>query len=147
MVAIPCLLPLFRPPTADFRFLSDVTRNLLQVEQSGPQAGVNLLPLVYDLLLSLAAATLAQTTSRVEGRHGPIKRNPMRLVLAICSIIVMTTTLSSATASEPRPNILFIAVDDMRCELGCYVATHVQSPNLDRLASAEGGVQGEHGSQ
>src|SRR3569623_916810 len=38
--------------------------------------------------------------------------------------------------AEDRPNVLFIAVDDMRCELGCYGATHVHTPNLDRLAAS-----------
>jgi len=33
-----------------------------------------------------------------------------------------------------RPNVLFIAVDDLRPEFGAYGATHVQSPHLDRLA-------------
>lgn len=35
-----------------------------------------------------------------------------------------------------RPNVLFIAVDDMRCELGCYGAGHVLTPNLDKLAAS-----------
>ena len=34
-----------------------------------------------------------------------------------------------------HPNILFICVDDLRTELGCYGNDLIHSPNLDRLAS------------
>ena len=34
-----------------------------------------------------------------------------------------------------KPNVLFICVDDLRPELGCYGADYIQSPNIDRLAS------------
>ena len=35
-----------------------------------------------------------------------------------------------------RLNVLMIAVDDMRPELGCYGSEQVKSPNIDRLASS-----------
>lgn len=34
-----------------------------------------------------------------------------------------------------KPNILFIAIDDLRPELGCYGSIIAVTPNLDALAS------------
>lgn len=39
---------------------------------------------------------------------------------------------------ERRPNVLFVAVDDLNCRLGCYGDKLAKSPNIDRVA--EGGV-------
>jgi len=38
-------------------------------------------------------------------------------------------------AGKKRPNVLFIAVDDLRPQLGCYGHEQMISPNIDRLAS------------
>ncbi|MES2593829.1 MAG: sulfatase [Verrucomicrobiota bacterium] len=40
----------------------------------------------------------------------------------------------SSFAAEPRPNVIFIASDDMRPQLGCYGDTTVKTPNIDALA-------------
>ena len=43
-------------------------------------------------------------------------------------------TLISVVAKS-QPNVLFIAVDDLRPELGCFGCKHIHSPHLDKLAS------------
>ncbi|MGI8783654.1 MAG: sulfatase-like hydrolase/transferase [Acidobacteriota bacterium] len=49
---------------------------------------------------------------------------------------LVSSERSEARAAEPKrqPNILFIAVDDLRAEFGAYGADYIHSPNLDRLA-------------
>ena len=43
---------------------------------------------------------------------------------------------SGLARAADRPNILFIAVDDLRPEFGAYGADYIKSPNLDRLAKS-----------
>jgi arylsulfatase A-like enzyme len=43
---------------------------------------------------------------------------------------------SLLTAAPKPPNILFIAVDDLRPELGCYGEKTIRSPHIDRLAAS-----------
>ena len=61
----------------------------------------------------------------------------MRPVLIIFLIFLSCTGPEDKnTLSRPnKPNVLFIAVDDLRPELGCYGYDHMHTPNIDRLAS------------
>ena len=56
------------------------------------------------------------------------------LAAAGLSLPAMSLPLSAQPARK-RPNVLFVAVDDLRPELGCYGRTQVVSPNLDELAA------------
>jgi iduronate 2-sulfatase len=55
------------------------------------------------------------------------------VLLFLCCLAVVLLNTSQAAAE--RPNVLFVAVDDLRVELGCYGSAHVKSPNIDKLAS------------
>lgn len=51
-----------------------------------------------------------------------------------CLIMICCCGLSAAAEPITRPNVLFIAVDDLRPEMGCYGNSVVKTPHLDRLA-------------
>lgn len=48
--------------------------------------------------------------------------------------LIFLVFLSLFAQGQKKPNILFIAVDDLRAELGCYGSSIVKSPNMDALA-------------
>ncbi len=56
-----------------------------------------------------------------------------KLVLSCVALLLAAPVFAAAPA--PRPNVLFIAVDDMNNDLGCYGSLQVKSPHLDRLAA------------
>ena len=53
----------------------------------------------------------------------------------VCLTFVLGVVVSSLSGSEERLNVLLIAIDDLRPELGCYSNGHIHSPNIDKLAS------------
>jgi hypothetical protein len=61
--------------------------------------------------------------------------------LAIISLIAAAGPRSFAQASRPavRLNVLFIAIDDLNCHVGCYGYRFAKTPNIDRtgLPAAE----------
>jgi arylsulfatase A-like enzyme len=54
-----------------------------------------------------------------------------RVVIGVVSVLLGISTL----IADDRPNVLFIAVDDLKPTLGCYGDRLAQTPNIDRLAS------------
>ena len=51
----------------------------------------------------------------------------------ILLLVIVSTSVVAQKKSTAKPNILFIAVDDLKPILGCYGNTLVKTPNIDRL--------------
>ena len=49
-------------------------------------------------------------------------------------IVQFTISSSCWAQSNRRPNVLFIAVDDLKPELGCFGNNIIKTPNIDKLA-------------
>lgn len=65
-----------------------------------------------------------------------MKRFSLSLFLLLPGLLWFQAPYAVAQHEEkPRPNVLFIAVDDLRPELGCYGAPQVKTPHIDQLAS------------
>ncbi len=53
---------------------------------------------------------------------------------ALASVFPETAGLFPAAAKSEKRNILFISIDDLRPDLGCYGNSVIKTPNIDRLA-------------
>lgn len=49
-------------------------------------------------------------------------------------LLILLSLWCAGLAQGARTNVLFIAVDDLRPELGCYGAAHMRTPHIDALA-------------
>jgi len=74
----------------------------------------------------LAAPQFAKTV--LGGRRFDLKLG------VLAALVFVFVGSAGGAAPSARPNILFIVVDDLRPELGCYGATQAKTPSIDRLA-------------
>jgi arylsulfatase A-like enzyme len=54
--------------------------------------------------------------------------------VAMLSVLVLPAFAQKALVKPNRPNVLFIAVDDLKPILGCYGDKLAKTPNIDRIA-------------
>jgi len=87
------------------------------------------LPVVIVCVLIIAGTAVALT---IKGTGEVMNKYHIN---SIMTGIMLTGTTTALTAAE-KPNILFIAVDDLKPILGCYGDKQVKSPNIDKLAKA-----------
>jgi len=70
----------------------------------------------------------------VRGTHAPELPSALGIFLTALPLGAFLFLAISATAAN-KPNVLFVAFDDLRPELGCYGSPIAISPNLDALAA------------
>jgi arylsulfatase A-like enzyme len=61
-------------------------------------------------------------------------KTPVQKIALFMACFFRIPSILFAEDPSPKPNVLFIAVDDLRPELGAYGHEQIQSPNMDRLA-------------
>ncbi len=61
-------------------------------------------------------------------------RNLITIILTSFLIISFSSCSQQKEFEKTKPNILFIPVDDLRPELGCYGNEIIKTPNIDKLA-------------
>ncbi len=59
-----------------------------------------------------------------------------QLLRRFTPLLVILFAAVALEGAAGRPNVLFIVVDDLRPDLGCYGASHITSPNIDALAAS-----------
>ena len=57
-----------------------------------------------------------------------------RVVAVALAVVLLAGVWRAEAGDGGKPNVLFIAVDDLRPQLGCYGNPAMISPNMDRLA-------------
>ena len=57
-------------------------------------------------------------------------------LVTLAALLGIAAVGVAADTAPQKPNVLFIVVDDLRPELGCYGKDYIKSPNIDGLAKS-----------
>jgi len=63
-----------------------------------------------------------------------MNKSNLKVAALLAAIVFVVAPFALADDSTNRCNVLFIAIDDLRPELGCYGADTAQSPHMDEFA-------------
>ena len=88
----------------------------------------------HDISFSIALQTAIFAAVGGDNRRFLIEGFSMRTLLSFAFSLALPFAIAANAAD--RPNVLLIAIDDLRPELGCYGAEHIESPNIDTLAES-----------
>src|SRR5262245_37071722 len=75
-------------------------------------------------------------STRVRPHQHPRDIAAMRHLLRFLLALAVLACVGPVRADTKKLNVLFLMVDDLRPELGCYGNKHVKTPNIDALAKA-----------
>jgi len=78
-----------------------------------------------------------QKNTNILGMRFPMRTNELLSLLSmIPALLCPYATVSFAANAGSKPNVLFIAIDDLRPELGCYGVKEIKTPEMDSLAAS-----------
>ena len=73
-------------------------------------------------------------------KHTQLNYSQRKTIGAITTFVMLVLMLPAGSKAQKKtgrkPNILFIAIDDLKPVLGCYGDKLVKTPNIDRLAAS-----------
>lgn len=69
-------------------------------------------------------------------KEAVMTNSPHALLLAVVATFAGNAATQQTTPTKRPPNVLFVAIDDLRPDLGCYGNAQAQTPNLDRFAKS-----------
>ncbi len=102
----------------------------------GDQHELTIYPGTDDQPRALTAATRGIPTPKEQtGRTAKTThKTAIEMADSSCQVSEVPTAEAPSSASETRRNVLFIMVDDLRPQLGCFGKSFMHSPHIDELA-------------